>query len=131
MKIENIALAPKYKIYGAFLLGLSTAIAFRALIILEHVQPAWVRPTWYFAVLCNFLFFFHRFQVTEKRKRAIRNSQLIEKVRSGTELSMSDRAALTYLLLSIEKSPEHINYFIIFLFSLLAIGLDIALFFIY
>ena len=128
---DKPTLAPRYKIYGAFALGLTTAVAFRALIVLGHTYPDWVRPVWYFAVLGNFLFFFYRFQITEKRKRTIRSCQLIEKVRSETQLSTSDREALTYLLLSIKRSPEHINYLIIFLFSLLAIGLDIALIFLH
>ena len=50
-----------YLKYGAFVLGLATAIAVRALIILSYVQPTWVHPIWYFAVLGNFVFFYYRF----------------------------------------------------------------------
>ena len=39
-------LAPPGMILGAFTLGLATAIAFRALIVLQHVAPACVRPVW-------------------------------------------------------------------------------------
>ena len=60
MNKNKPVLASKYKIYGAFVLGLNTAIAFRALIVLNHTCPGWVRPVWYFAVLGNFLFFLHR-----------------------------------------------------------------------
>ena len=35
-------IASNYKMYGAMALGLSTAIAFRALIIIDHIQPDWV-----------------------------------------------------------------------------------------
>jgi len=58
MTKEKPAIAPAHRIYGFFLLGLSTAIAFRALIVLDHVQPAWVRPVWYFGVLGNLVFSF-------------------------------------------------------------------------
>jgi hypothetical protein len=58
MEKEKLVIAPAYKIYGFFVLGLATAIAFRALIILDHVQPTWVRPVWYFGVLGNFVFSF-------------------------------------------------------------------------
>jgi hypothetical protein len=77
-------------------------------------------------VLGNFVFFYYRYQITEKRKKAIQDYQLIEKISKQQYLSDDDRAVLTYLLSSIEKSPEHINYLIIFVFSLLAIAIDLA-----
>jgi hypothetical protein len=128
LQMKNLppALSPKYKIYGAFVLGLSTAIAIRALIILSHVKPTYVRPVWYFAVLGNFIFFYYRYQITEKRKKAIQDYQLIEKISTQQSLSEDDRTVLIYLLHSIKKSPEHINYLIIFVFSLLAIAIDLA-----
>ena len=127
MTKERPTIAPVYKIYGFFLLGLATAIAFRALIVIDHVQPSWVRPVWYFGVLGNFVFFFHRFKISEKRKRAVAEYQLIEKIQSGAILTPVDREVIVYILRSIKLSPENINYLIIFLFSLLAIGLDLAL----
>jgi len=126
---SKLTLAPNYKIYGAFGLGLATAIAFRALIVIGHVHPAWVRPVWYFAVLGNFLFFYHRFRITQKRKKAVRTFRLIEKIQSEEPLSPTDRDVLSYLLLSIKRSPENINYLIIFVFSILAIAIDLTLIF--
>ena len=117
-------IASNYKIYGAMALGLSTAIGFRALIVIDHFQPDLVRPVWYFAVLGNFLFFWHRYLITQKRKRAIHDHQLIEKIQAETVLSVKERNALTYLLLSIKRSPENINYLIISIFSLVAIVTD-------
>ncbi len=123
------SIAPAYKIYGYFILGLSTAIAFRALIVLDHIQPTWVRPVWYFGVLGNFIFFLYRFRVSVRRKKAIREFQLIDKMQSGESLTARDREVIIYILRSIKLSPENINYLIIFLFSLLAIALDIVLYF--
>jgi len=120
------ALSSKYLIYGAFSLGLATAIAIRALIVLQHINPAWVRPVWYFAVLGNFVFFYYRYKITEKRKRAVRNHQLIEKLSGREILTDSDREVIIYILTSIKKSPENLNYLIIFAFSILAIAIDLA-----
>ena len=127
MKKEKPTIAPAYKIYGYFILGLSTAIAFRALIVIDHVQPKWVRPVWYFGVLGNFVFFLYRFRVSVRRKKAVSEFQLIEKIQSGDPLTTIDQEVIIYILRSIKLSPENINYLIIFLFSLLAIGLDISL----
>ena len=118
-------LSSNFRIYGAFILGLLTAIAVRALIILSYVQPTWVRPVWYFAVLGNFVFFYYRYQITEKRKHAIQDHQLVEKLSTDQSLTHEDREVLVYLLSSIKKSPEHLNYLIIFVFSIIAIGLDL------
>lgn len=113
-------------IYGAFALGLATAIAVRSLLILDHIQPSWVRPVWYFAVLGNFIFFLYRYKITVRRKRAVRKHQLIEKLSSQQPLSPDDIKVLTYLLTSIKRSPENLNYLIISVFSVLAIAIDLA-----
>jgi len=126
MPDKSVTLTPRFKMYSAFVLGLSTAIALRAIIVLDHIQPGWVRPAWYFAVLGNFLFFYYRYQITEKRKKAVRDYQLIEKVEELDSLSEEDREVLIYLLNSIRKSPEHLNYLIIFVFSLVAIAIDLG-----
>ena len=127
MKKEKPSIAPAYKIYVYFILGLATAIAFRPLIVIDHIQPTWVRPVWYFGVLGNFVFFFYRFKVSVRRKRAVSEFQLIEKIQSGDSLSPTDQEVIIYILRSIKLSPENINYLVIFLFSLIAIGLDVVL----
>lgn len=120
-------LSPRYKIYGALGLGLFTAVAVRSIIVFEHIEPNWVRPVWYIAILGNFVFFYYRYQITAKRKRAVRDHRLIDKIASGERLSDDERNVLCYLLSSISKSPENINYLIISLFSLIAIATDLAL----
>ncbi|HKK06927.1 MAG TPA: hypothetical protein VKA50_13885 [Gammaproteobacteria bacterium] len=119
-------LSSKYLMYGAFGLGLATAIAVRAIIVLDHLHPTWVRPVWYFAVLGNFVFFYYRYLITNKRKRAVQEHELIHKITTGQPLTPSDREVLLYLLSSIKKSPENLNYLIIFAFSILAIGIDLT-----
>lgn len=126
MPDKSTSLSPRYKIYAAFWLGLSTAVAIRALIVLDHVNPDWVRPVWYFAVIGNFLFFYYRYQISTKRKHAIRNHQLIEKLEQKSELTASDRDVIVYVLNSVRTSPEHLNYLIIFFFSLIAIAIDMS-----
>jgi len=126
MDVDAPKLSNKYLIYGAFALGLATAIAVRAIIVLDHLHPGWVRPVWYFAVLGNFVFFYYRYVITNKRKRAVQEHALIDKIATEQPLSRSDREVLIYLLSSIKKSPENLNYLIIFAFSILAIGIDLA-----
>lgn len=124
---EQHRIGSSYKIYGYMALGLATSIAFRLLIILDHVEPGWVRPVWYFGVLGNFVFFYYRFKVTKKRKNVVRKNQLIQKIETGIALSDKERGALVYLLNSIDRSPESFNYLIISIFSVAAIIIDLSM----
>lgn len=120
-------LAPRYVMYGALFTGLAASLSFRSLVLLEHIEPAWVRPVWYFAVIGNFFFFYYRFHISEKRKHAITQKRLLEKIEKNEPLTDDDRAVLSYLLNSVKKSPENINYIIISVFSLMAIAGDLVL----
>jgi len=126
MKTQNPHTVPKYVTYGFFLLGLFSAIAFRAIIVFQQLEPDWVRPAWYIGTVGYLLFFLYRFEITKKRKKAISEYGLIEKVDSET-LTDEDRQALLYLLSSIKVSLEDMNYAIIFFLSIGAIAADIIL----
>jgi hypothetical protein len=118
---------PHYIIYGFFGLGLLTALAFRAILVVQHLEPGWVRPLWYFAVGGNFFFFLFRSHITRKRKRAVESFRLIEKLEADACLEDEDREVAIYLLNSIRVSKENMNYVIISLFSILAILADLVL----
>jgi hypothetical protein len=118
---------PPAVIYFFLALGLLSAVAFRLLTIVGFFQPDLVRPIWYVGVLGYVIFFAYRFHISEKRKKAIRNNRLLEKIRGEEELSRDDREHIAYVLASITKSKEHINYLFIFLLSIVAIAADIIL----
>lgn len=118
---------PPVIIYCFFALGIISAIAFRAIIVLQRLEPSWVRPVWYIGVIGFMVFFLYRYYISEKRKKAVENFQLIDKVKANACLTDEDREVVIYLLSSVKKSPENINYFIIFLLSVIAIIADIYL----
>lgn len=118
---------PPVVIYGMLALGLISAFAFRVIIVLERVEPSWVRPAWYVGAGGYVFFFFYRYRITRKRKNTIKKNRLIEKVREEECLTGEDRDLVLYLLNSIRSSKEDINYAVIFLLSVLAIAADIWL----
>ena len=120
-------IVPKYVIYAFFVLGLVSAIAFRGIIIFQHLEPTWVRPVWYIGTIGYFFFFLYRYMITKKRKHAIESYRLIEKLKANACLEEQDREVVLYLLSSIRFSLEDINYALIFILSVLAIMADIAL----
>jgi len=117
-------IVPKPVIIGFFLLGLLSSVAFRAIILLQKYSPDWVRPVWYFGVFGYMLFFIYRYYISHRRKRAIEQTNVIEKIRTGETLSADDRDAALYLLNSVRKSQEDWNYLAIFVLSIVAIALD-------
>jgi hypothetical protein len=120
-------IVPKPVIITFFLIGLLSSLAFRAIILFQKFNSGWVRPVWYFGVIGYMLFFMYRYRISTRRKRTLRNSNIIEKLGSGTALSAEDREATLYLLSSIQKSPEDWNYLAIFILSVAAIALDLLL----
>ena len=127
MEKSKIHILPRYVIYGFFILGLLSAIAFRAIILFQRLEPSWVRPVWYIGTIGYFFFFLYRYAITKKRKGAIEEFQLIEKVKTNACLTEQDREAVLYLLSSIRLSLEDINYAIIFILSLIAVAADLLL----
>jgi hypothetical protein len=124
---NKIHVFPKSVIYGFFILGLISAIAFRAIILFQRLEPSWVRPVWYIGTMGYFFFFLYRYEITKKRKKAIEEFQLIEKVKANACLTDQDREVVLYLLSSIRLSLEDINYAIIFILSLIAVASDLLL----
>lgn len=120
-------IVPLPVIVGFFLLGLLSSLAFRAIILFQKYDPRWVRPVWYFGVIGYLLFFLYRYFISQRRKRTIAHSGIIEKIRAGAPLSGDDREAALYLLNSIRKSQEDWNYLAIFVLSIVAIALDLWL----
>ena len=118
---------PKYIMYMFFILGLVSAVAFRGIIVFQHVEPSWVRPVWYIGTIGYFIFFLYRYMISKKRKYAIETFQLIEKLKANACLEDEDREVVLYLLSSIKYSLEDINYALIFVLSVLAVGADLVL----
>lgn len=110
-----------------FVVGVMSAVAFRALIIIQHLMPTLFRPVWYAGIFGYILFFAYRFAITRKRRQAIAQFKLIEKIEANVCLGAEDREVVVYLLSSLVKSRENLNYLIIFLLSILAVAVDLAL----
>lgn len=118
---------PKQVIIGFFLLGLLSSVAFRAIVLLQKYEPGWVRPVWYFGVLGYMAFFMYRYYISQRRKRTIAHTDVIEKIRAGATLNQEEREATLYLLKSVRASQEDWNYLAIFVLSIVAIALDLLL----
>ncbi len=116
---------PGYVIHGFFFIGLVSAFAFRSIIVFERLEPLWVRTAWYIGVLGYIGFFLYRYGITRRRKGVVKEYDLISKVKSGESFTKEEREVVIYLLSSIQKSREDINYLVIFILSILAVTADL------
>ncbi|MBI5556634.1 MAG: hypothetical protein HY885_03275 [Deltaproteobacteria bacterium] len=110
-----------------FVVGLVSALSFRTLMAIKDLRPELFRPVWYVGIIGYIFFFGFRFHITQKRKNAISARNLTAKIEKGEELSAEDRQVLTYILSSLQKSRENLNYLFIFVTSAIAILVDLVL----
>lgn len=115
---------PPAVINSFFIIGLVSALSFRSLMVLKELQPEMFRLVWYVGLIGYIFFFSFRYFISCKRKKAIRDYNLLSKLENGENLSADDRQVVTYLLSSLQKSRENINYLFIFVTSAIAIVLD-------
>ncbi len=118
---------PGWVINAFFALGITSSVAIRLLIVFDHVARHLVRPAWYVGVSGYVIFFAYRYAITLRRRRLIREHGLIEKVAGGEPLGVEDREALGYVVQSVAKSRENVNYLVIFALSFAAIAADVCL----
>jgi len=118
---------PPYIINIFFIIGLLSAISFRILIIFKYTGSKFFRPVWYFGIIGYTIFFLYRYYIAIKRKKTIDKYDLISKLKANKKLSDEDREITIYLLSSIKKSRESINYMLIFTLSIVAILMDLFL----
>lgn len=118
---------PKPVVTLFFLIGFVSALCFRLIVIVQRVGPSYVRIFWYVAVITNIIFFMYRYLISLKRKHAVADYDLLPKIRNGRPLAPEDQQAIEFLLVSIARSRENLNYLSIFILSVAAIGVDIFL----
>jgi hypothetical protein len=109
-----------------FVVGLVSALSFRTLMAIKDLRPELFRPVWYVGIIGYIFFFGFRFHITQKRKNAISACNLTAKIEKGEKLSAEDRQVLTYILSSLQKSRENLNYLFIFVTSAIAILVDLV-----
>jgi hypothetical protein len=125
--MDQFPVVPRWAVYLLFIVGVLSAVAFRALIVVGHVAPSYMRIVWYCGVTGYLIFFLYRYIISRRRKRIIRDVDLLSALEEGKALTADERKAMVYVVTSIDRSLETYNYYIIFALSLAAIGLDLYL----
>ncbi|OGF24625.1 hypothetical protein A3H09_02425 [Candidatus Falkowbacteria bacterium RIFCSPLOWO2_12_FULL_45_13] len=110
-----------YRIW-VFIVGVIATIAYRLVVVLNYYSQFWVEVAWYIGTIGFIWYFAHRYRVENRRDKLIEKLELIKKMGANQSFKPEDKAALLYVLKSLETSLAKWNYIAIFLFSGLAMA---------
>lgn len=105
-----------------FIIGVIATIAYRAIVVLNDYSAYWVKVTWYIGTIGFAWYFWHRYQVENRRDKLVTELKLVEKTEQDIKLSPEEKKALTQVLTSLKNSLASWNYIIIFISSFIAIA---------
>lgn len=128
--VEKPVFHPKIIREFFFWAGIIATIAYRIIVVLNHYSKTGALIAWYIGTIGFVLYFYHRYQISEKRAKLIAERQLEEKVSKLSELNDDEKAVMSYIFTTLKSSKERWNYICIFIFSGLALLLGIYLDFI-
>lgn len=101
--------------------GIIATVSYRAIVILNHWSKGIALAAWYIGTVGFIIYFWHRYIVSEKRVRLIRDHNLIRDVANSPNLSASQIDANEYILQTLLSTKEKWNYIVIFITSVLAL----------
>lgn len=107
--------------------GIVATFLYRAIIVLNNYSTTWSNIAWYFGTIGFVIYFAHRFQISEKRERVIKQYELERKVANVEGLSTEDKAAMEYIFGTLRSSKERWNYIFIFVSSAVALVIGVIL----
>lgn len=110
-----------------FWTGIVATFCYRVIVILNDYSPALAKASWYIGTIGFILYFLHRYEISEKRAKLIRELQLSDKIQKLEGLQEDDRQALEYILNTLKSTKEKWNYIFIFVISALALLLGVFL----
>jgi uncharacterized membrane protein YbhN (UPF0104 family) len=101
--------------------GIIATFAYRIINFLTNFNPIWAQVAWYAGTVGFILYFMHRYQISEKRSRLIKEYALEKKMAESKELAPDEKEILAYIFSTLQSSKEKWNYIFIFVVSILAL----------
>jgi len=101
--------------------GIIATFAYRVIIVVTGVDQFWTKFFWYVGTIGFIIYFIHRYQISNKRERAVEEFKLDDKLPQIQGLSDEDKSALKYIFDSLKISSERWIFIWIFITSGLAV----------
>lgn len=123
---DNAHASPSWMRNLFFWCGIFATICYRAIVVLNHYSKTISLIAWYVGTIGFILYFWHRYIVSERRVKLIKEHDLIAAV-SKTNLTREQIEANEYILTTLLSTKEKWNYIVIFVTSILAMIIGIYL----
>lgn len=107
--------------------GIIATFAYRIIVIVNNYSKFWAQIAWYIGTVGFILYFIHRYQVSEKRAKLIKENDLIASIAATPSLSPDQKSASQYILKTLLSTKEKWNYFFIFFMSVVAMLIGLYL----
>jgi len=115
MDKPRISSKPMRLIY--FWSGMIATFAYRVIIVLTGVDQFWTKLVWYVGTIGFIIYFIHRYQISDRRERAVEEFHLDDKLPQIQGMSEEDKSALKYIFDSLKISSERWIFIWIFITS--------------
>jgi len=109
-----------------FIIGIIATVAYRIIIFLNFYDPMWVKVSWYVGTIGFIIYFWHRYDVSQKRAMLVVENDLEKAVRDSN-LKGKQKKAIAYLVKTSRTSKSKINFVMIFGLSVAALIFGILL----
>lgn len=109
-----------------FLIGIVATIAYRVIVFLNFYDPMWVKVSWYVGTIGFVIYFWHRYDIAQKRAMLVAENDLEKAVRDS-DLKGKQKQAIAYLVKTSRTSKSKINFVTIFGLSVAALVFAILL----
>ncbi len=103
-----------------FWIGIISAFSYRVIIVLNFVEPTWVKAAWYIGTIGFIFYFWSRYRVVKQYSSLIKDEKLVDAIETG-KISSSQKTALLHIVSTLSKTKAQINYVIIFILSGIAL----------
>ena len=110
-----------------FWAGIIATIAYRIIIVLNLYSPSWVKIAWYIGTIGFVLYFGHRFNISRKKARLIKEYDLVNTINNADCIDPQKKQILHYLIKTTATSKAGYNAAVIFFLSIAALLLGIFL----
>ena len=125
--MEHPVIHPKPVREFFFWTGIVATFCYRAIVVLNSVNMVWSQIAWYTGTIGFVLYFAHRYEISERRAKLIKQHALEEKVARLHVLSDEERDAMAYIFKTLTSTKEKWNYIFIFVMSAIALLLGVYL----
>lgn len=107
--------------------GIVATIAYRIIFVLNIYSQYWVNIAWYIGTAGFVIYFWHRFDISEKKVKLIKYHNLVETIEECENIDDNKKKALLYLVKTNLTSKERWNSAFIFAVSLIALIVSISI----